>query len=448
MKKYLVLLSAGMLLGNLACKKFLAEKPDQKLATPAKLDDLDGLLENYGVFNNRYPSIGEMAANDYYLSDASWAALEDNVRYFYTWQFYDDIGGNWVSPYNSIYYTNFILEQLPVIKVSPTEENRKKSIAAAAHFSRAWFYFALSQLFVAPYDDQKKDKLPGLPLRLNTSYNEKSVRASMAETYNLIEKDLLQSVSDLPEYPAKKYRPSKPAAYALLARYYLSTYQFQKAGLYADSSLALYNSLINYNTINPSPVPFTQFNDEVIYDNRTNNQPVFRTNYAKIDSLLYRSFDENDLRKTLFFKPGTDGTVGFIGHYTGLSSGALFSGITTPEIYLTKAECLARENRVKDAMALMNTLLEHRWKTGTFTPLTANSPDEALALILRERRKELLFRNIRWFDLRRLSKDPATASTLTRVINNEVYKLEPGSPRYTFPIDRTAIERSGMEQNP
>src|SRR5690606_18167283 len=96
----------------------------------------------------------------------------------------------------------------------------------------------------------------------------------------------------------------------------------------------------------------------------------------------------------------------------------------------------------------LRTLLKTRWKDGAYEmPAVADGP-ELIRLILREREKELLFRGaLRWSDLRRLNTDPQTARTLVRKLD-KTYSLPPGDPRYTFLIPWTAIQHSGMQQNP
>ncbi|MFN3666647.1 MAG: RagB/SusD family nutrient uptake outer membrane protein, partial [Sediminibacterium sp.] len=84
-----------------------------------------------------------------------------------------------------------------------------------------------------------------------------------------------------------------------------------------------------------------------------------------------------------------------------------------------------------------------------FTPKVAATQSAALALVLSERRKELPFTSqIRWEDIRRLSKDPATAITLQRTINGQTITLQPGDSRYVFPIPENEILLSGIQQNP
>ncbi|GAB3832860.1 hypothetical protein GCM10028895_51150 [Pontibacter rugosus] len=99
------------------------------------------------------------------------------------------------------------------------------------------------------------------------------------------------------------------------------------------------------------------------------------------------------------------------------------------------------------ALERLNTLLRYRWRTGTFVELTAATPDEALALVLQERRKELLMRGLRWMDIKRLNREGA-GITLRRVLDGRAYVLPPGDPRFALPLPEEVIELSGMTQNP
>jgi hypothetical protein len=100
-----------------------------------------------------------------------------------------------------------------------------------------------------------------------------------------------------------------------------------------------------------------------------------------------------------------------------------------------------------NALNDLDSLLTHRWRTGTFTPYSISSAAEALDTILVERRKELAFRGLRWSDLRRLNRE-AWPITLTRNLNGVLYTLTPNSELYTLPIPPDVINFSGIMQNP
>jgi len=253
-----------------------------------------------------------------------------------------------------------------------------------------------------------------------------------------------------PVTPAVKTRPCKPAAYAALARVYLAMQDYQNANIYADSCLALYNKLIDYNTLSKTSAnPLGLFNDEVIFHALSHGgDGMLYPGYARVDTDLYRSYAATDLRKQVFYSKAGDGYFAFKGDYSGQSEGQLFNGIAVDEILLISAETYARLGNPAKAMADLNLLLSKRYASGTFVPYATNTPG-ALALILTERRKELAFRSeIRWSDLRRLNSDAQFAKTLYRHIGSQVYTLPPGDKRYAFLIPVSVIQLSGITQNP
>src|SRR5690606_8187723 len=114
---------------------------------------------------------------------------------------------------------------------------------------------------------------------------------------------------------------------------------------------------------------------------------------GRISAELFNMYDENDLRRTLYFKTNTDGKPSFRGSYQG---GQLFTATATDEMLLIKAECSARLNKTSDAKNALNLLLQNRYITGTFKAISVTDTDELLDIIIKERRKELLSRGLRW----------------------------------------------------
>ncbi|WP_198171477.1 RagB/SusD family nutrient uptake outer membrane protein [Mucilaginibacter aquatilis] len=431
-----------------SCKKYLEAKPDQSIATPSTPEDLEGILNNYNFVNARYPSAGEIAADNYYLKTGDYNALLEYQRNFYTWQKYGkNLGTDYMAPYNAIEYANVILDALP--KISIREESRKRQIEGSALYIRAAYHYALAQLFCGVYRPARADKDLGIAVRLTADIADKPVRTTIANTYIAIIADLQKAIPELPPLADTKFHVSRCAAYGLLARVYLSMSDFPNAGKYADAALAIYSTLIDLNKVNANAnVPFPQFHDEVIYDARVAAPAALQQARAKVDTLLYASYAANDLRKAVYYKNNTDGSKAFKGTYSGQANGALFTGIATDELYLISAEAKARASDISGALQRLNTLLSKRWKTGTFTPVTGTDAAQVLTRTLEERRKELPFRTLRWTDLRRLNEEPARAILLYRNISGTLYTLKPGDLRYVFQIDEEAVRLSGLEQNP
>ena len=454
MKKmvWILLLVAGA--AGCGKKNFLDAKPASDLFVPATLDDFQAILDRDAM--NETPVLGELSADNYYLlTYPFWQGLVNKERNAYIWapDIYQGQGSvlDWNEPYQQVFAANVVLDGIDKVQVTAANQQQWGAIKGDAYFVRAYAFYNLAQIFAPVYDNVTAANDMGIPLRLTPGVDEPSVRASVKATYDQILSDLTLAYPLLPaEIPwNNRNRASRPTAMALLARVYLGMRMYDKAGACADSCLRLYNALIDYNTVSTSiSTPFLRSNAEALYQSRMLSTSVLKGSVSNcvIDSELYRSFDANDLRRQLFFNinAGT-GLPTVKNTYNG--SFLCFSGLATDEVYLTRAECNAYQGNTQAALNDLNTLLQNRWKTGTFTPVTAATPAQARAIILTERRKELFFRGQRWTDIRRLNKEGYNI-VLTRVLNGQTYQLLPGDPRYVLPIPPDVINLSGIPQNP
>lgn len=444
-----------------SCNKqeFLDKKPRTSLLVPTTLDDFEKLLDNYNVINVSANKLGEVSSDDYYLADYKvWAALtvlEDRNAYIWNSDIYEgsEYVRDWNIPYEHILYANIVLEGLKKMRPAKNELVDYNRIKGWAFFIRGHALFNLAQQFMAPYDEEKANDLMGLPIRLESDVTVKSVRSSMRETYDQILADLFEAEILLPnKMPGLDInRPYKIAVNALLARVYLNMHDYEKALKYSDVVLSQYNELIDFSSLSLTAAsPIDQYNKEVIYSTTHSNvSSNLIGNYriaanTLIDSVLYASYDENDLRKSiLFILSPTHGKPVIKGSYTGTVNP--FTGLATDELYLIKAEC---EVRIKDfnvGIKVLNDLLAVRWLEN-YIPYTANSKDAALEIVLMERRKELPFRGLRWQDLRRLNFEGRNIS-LKRKLDNKEYKLLPNSPLYVLPIPQNEIRINELKQN-
>lgn len=443
--KFILLLSLCITLGHFSCKKYLDEKTDSRLSTPNSIAELELILDNARALNQA-AVYGNETADEYYLTTEMYESIPSNYQQYYLWDNIVENKLDWQYRYVTVLYCNIILDNLQ--KISPAGQQAQwDQVRAAALFHRAHTFFQLVLLFAKQYDPATAESDLGIPLRLNSNFNEPSTRATVQQCYTQIIKDLEGALPILPANPQYKTRPGKPAALGLLARVYLQMGNYTKAQEHATKCLEVYNELLDYNAYDPAAeTPFLPFNQEVIFHAFNENSMIGAIN-IKTDSLLYRSYQDNDLRKTLYYYNNGDNTFVYKGTYTGAYY-SLFQGIATDEIYLIRAECHARNNQPDAAMDDLNTLLVRRFKTGTFVPYTAANADQALEIILRERKKELVLRGLRWADLKRLNKEPRFAITLKRVIAGKTYTLPPNDPRYAFLIPREVITMAGITQNP
>lgn len=431
------------------CEKFLNEKSDKKLVTLESLESLQAILDNARYTMSNYCYSAEQSADDYYLSDASYANLADEIQRRYRWEpteLFQNSINDWGNTYLAIYAFNSVLQTLDQIERTDTNRDNYDYIRGQALALRGLRLLDLASVFCLAYDEQTAGTDLGLPLRLDPDFNLPSTRSSLSETYHQILSDLETSVNLLPVQSFDAFRASKPLAYALLARTHLYMRQYAQAEAYADSCLELRPDLLDFNALNPEDrYPIPQLNVEVIFRGIYSHATFGQTN-LRIDPSRYEQYEDSDLRKSCFFTANaTDGSLMFRGTFT--ASAGLTVAPTTSEIWLIKAECRARDNDEDGALRCINRLLAYRTEKESFIPHAHVSDGRLLDFVLNERRKELLMRGVRWMDVKRLNKEGMNIR-LTRQVNGGTYVLPANDLRFALPLPEQVVQLSGMEQNP
>jgi tetratricopeptide (TPR) repeat protein len=436
-----------------SCQKaFLAKKPDKSLLVPSTLADFQALMDNQIVFNIS-PGLPVIASDDFQAADVAvspYANVTEKNSYLWAADLYaGQACVDWNFPYQQVFYANIVLDGLHAVPVDANAQLNYNTTRGSALFYRAFAFFNLVQLFAKEYQEATAANDPGIPLRLTADVNVGAGRGTVQQTYDQVVKDLSEAEGLLPVLAAYQSRPTKAAAEALLARVYLSMGQYDQAQQYASAALKLGHTLTDYNTLdtvtsNPFPYAPVNNNPETLFFDKLTSYAFTTSTKTTVSDALYGLYGPDDLRKAVFFSGGAPNY--FKGRYTGTRL-QLFGGLAVDELYLIRAECLARSGDSAGALADLNTLLVTRWRTGTFVPLTAANADDALALVLRERRKELAFRGLRWGDLKRLNGDPRFAVTLSRKFLGTTYTLLPGDKRYVLPIPVQEVQAGGIAQN-
>jgi len=438
---------------TISCNKheWLDVKSNKSDLIPKSLSDLQAILDNTEVMNFNYPQLGFLGCDNYYLTYSAWQASSTSAeRNAYIWA--PDIFENitcfdWDAAYKTVAYTNIVLDGLKNLTPSAVQQDEYNNVKGSALFYRAYIFYDLAELFAKPWDSATASSDLGIPIRLSADVNVPSKRSSVQETYDKIIEDLKQAETLLPETPVYLTRPSKSAVEGLLARIYFNRRQYDHSLSWSEKYLEKRNDLLDFNSLDsngyfklpglqPTNPEITFYCTTITYGNSV---------FPMVDTLLYGSYESTDLRRAMFFIT-SDSNHLFTGAYSAFVY--LFSGIATNEIMLINAESNARMGNVSASMDVLNKLLLKRYVTGSFTPLSAGSTDEALDIIIKERRKELPFTgNLRWEELRRLNKETGRAVNLIRILNGTVYKLPAGDPRYVYPIPPNEIKLNGLEQN-
>jgi len=442
-----------MVLGSMAfysCEKFLDAKPYNSLSHPNSLNDLQALLNFEWEVNYWYPGIGELASDDFVISFRGFSTMLPHMQDAYLWK--DDSGdsGEWQLGYKMISIANVILEGLQ--RIDGGDPKLRSQLEGEALFLRGWAYFNLAQIYCAPYSVLEESDNIGLVLRADSDSEINLPRSSLKETYIQLFSDLNRAVELLPEKTPHITRASRLVALSALARAYHAIEDYHSAEKMVDRAMEIENTLLDYNDLDYAvAMPFDVANNiELIHYavSRSTEYLIYNAS-THVSEELYKLYDDTDLRKKLFFEQSNAG-LKFKGFYHGKRSS--FVGLAQDEMYLIKAECLAWRGARVEAESYLNTFLSKRYEKSKFSKLSFATAESALDRILLERRKQLIFRGIRWMDLRRLNRYPDRAVVLEKKFDDlgdsKVYKLLPNDLRYTFLIPLLAIDAGGYIQNP
>lgn len=488
-----------------SCKKFLEEAPSKTTSLVVSTTaQLDALLNNYSIFYQEGNRTAIYSTDDYELTKALYDARPGTFSSMATIEFMlwdipylpDDTRENfWSNEYRKIFYANMVLSNLDDVTGSDAE---KATLKADAHFVRAYSNWVLVNTYALPYTDANKNE-PGIPIKRSTSFEEPFARAPLNKVYEQIESDLLEALKiNVPLMQSGKprhWRANKAAVHGFAARYYLNRFNYAKALEHANAALGEYNVLVDYNAEmrhgNPQTVTINagtsqQESVTIQYPYTHNNQLDFTDMLGWKEFLYFRMLSHeswwyipsqdllnlydkaHDLRykyhmvQNYSYDRGmTKPSYSYPG-YVFFFKDRIPSGPTTAEMYLIKAEALARSGDASGAMAALNTLRAKRLTPGSWVTLTAAGKDDAIKKVAEERRREMPFVH-RWFDLRRynFNEDPndnvALSKTFYPYTNSAVlntqpvksYTLPKDSRRWAVPLPRTEIISSQgvIEQN-
>ncbi|MBB2953807.1 RagB/SusD family nutrient uptake outer membrane protein [Sphingobacterium sp. JUb56] len=462
-----LLFLVGLLLLLQGCgKSFLEIKPNQRQKVPNTVADYMAILDNASSFINPVNSrsshtLGIIGADEYEIPTAVYGTFPvgltfDYQKNAYEWnaKIYQGGEGGIVIPtdfdmgYQRILLANLVLEGLTKIVPLSLEVEMWNHAKGMALFHRAWNYYCLLQLYAPVYSTVSAKSDLGIPLRKESDPTMKLARSSVHDCYDLVITDLKNALDFLPEKSIVKFRPNRQAALALMARINFQIEDYRAASDYASDCIDAGGALMDYNNLKIQAYPFPIYgieNEEVIFAMTAYDALAYSGEYLAVRLDLFDSYEATDLRKTLFFERDRNNLVRYRGSYFG--NRFLFTGLALDEIYLIRAESMVRLGKLNEALKDLNLLLKNRYKKETYIDLAIQNKDELLDRVLEERRKELLFRGVRWEDLRRLNKDPATATILKRNIASKEFELLPNSPRYVWPFPEEAINVGGYPQN-
>lgn len=423
---------------------------------------------------------------------------------FYQWDshMFDEAQNNqfegynsWEALYQMIKNCNVVLQS---IDDAAGSVEAREYLRAQALVLRAYYYFMLVNIYCDPYCSGDPATIQGVPLITRFNVTEAfPKRSSLKDVYDMILRETLQAIDLFEKYTPERHavnRASDRMAHTLAARIYQQMHNWEEVVKHSTKTLEKQSDLIKLSD------HISKWGD-YDYDYRPYNWNA-RSGYQSVEyiwgccrfSLLttniftslttfqkpqYRAFEVSKSLVNLYEyqKEGSThiGDVRYIAFYilrqdpayvkmpyygskgNDTQTGATVFGMRTAEVYLNRAEANIRlllEGKGGDrtqAINDLNTLRESRWNTNAspYVDFRENpryrdlvKTDEGLLeFCLEERRRELAFEMIRWFDLRRYGR-PRLVHTVRMSGTTTEVVLEENDPRYTLPIPQVVLDRN------
>ena len=280
------LLSSALAVVFTACDDKLDEVPDNRteIDTPEKVRKL--LTSGYPLAS---PAVICELSGDNLVDDNVVVNATHNDAYYdfheevYQWKDIKNysIGNDdtpyqiWEQYYQGISVCNHAIEAMREMSANPATDPNLSYSWGEAHVLRAYLHFMLVNIFAESYKNETlsaQDR--GIPYVTATEdvvhvdYSTSSFLHNVKETYDLIEKDLLEGVELINDskYEVPAYHFNKNAAYAFATRFYLFKRNYQKCLEYADKALGSNPSsmLRKWGSINKNTIAaaVNDYNDE------------------------------------------------------------------------------------------------------------------------------------------------------------------------------------------
>ena len=152
----------------------------------------------------------------------------------------------WEQYYQGVSVCNHAIEAMREMSSNPAADPNLSYSWGEAHVLRAYLHFMLVNIFAESYKNatlSAQDR--GIPYVTATEevvhvdYSSSAYLHNVKETYDLIEKDLLEGIELINDskFEVPAYHFNKNAAYAFAARFYLFKRDYEKCIEYADKAL-------------------------------------------------------------------------------------------------------------------------------------------------------------------------------------------------------------------
>ena len=461
MKKIHIIMLSLVMFGAASCEDYTDLTPKGALV----IETADQFHEMVSLPGRGYPINNfQYLVDDQWMKESNVIGVTPNINTInFTFDETTDRVSlmNGSSFYNQAYtYINRWNTIISLVDDSKGEGSTKQLAKAEAKIYRAYDHFLLVNHYAKGYDPQTAATDGGICIMDKFDLEAQPSKSTVAQVYDFIQKDIEEALPYLQETPRDVYHPSLAFAYAFKAKVHLFKREIAKAKEAAEKSLSYNNKIFDMVAYSaqggPTAVAVPAANNiEVLgYMYMTGfNEMNFGQLYV-ISPELRTLFGTNDARFNLFFNTTSTTNLdqGSNTAYWGTQYTRFFYptvGMKTTEVYLMLAECYAREDKLTEAVNVLNTLRAKRILSGTVNLTVPATRKETMELVINERRKELMFGFNRFFDLKRLNTETEYAKTITRVfplvnktVPQKTYTLQPNSKLYIVPFPLTALMKN------
>ena len=453
-KKTACLLALGLTF--VSCEDYLSDVPKGS-KSPTTLADYEAFLRdeytNHRVditgasqlLNDQYVTLANLASYRLFNANYMWDENADRIALKVS----DET--TYYSSYAGISTFNLIIEN--ALTTTKATEAEQRIVWAEAKVQRAMNYFNLVNFYADTYVASTASTKLSVPLITSANINAPSKQVTIQEMYDFILNDVKDALPYLPKISQTALHPNLGAGYAFYARVYLQMNNYTEALKYADLALAENNKLYDwigyYNTnkaVIDVPNSYTTTISPMGYnyvENYTFRHGTF-SNLTTENSIPVERAQRFEAGDAKFISRWKIYTVGAETYYRRTLSGAFnFGGITTVEVYLIKAECLARAGQISEALDVLNTVRKTRILPASYQDISTTDKTTALNAIFRTKNNELNNTLIPFADARRLNAEGVYKVSYTKTANGTTYTLASDSHLWTMPFPLGATQNPG-----
>jgi hypothetical protein len=475
-------------LGLWSCEDFLNREPVEQVSISQQFSSVEGLREALNGAYRRYEEIYS-EQNFFVYADAvagnfkfapnrqGIPTIPENFQQVYSFQ-EDAEEGTYNSTYQNFYSLinalNLILENID--EVPDLANDLRQQVIAETLAMRASAHFELTKLFAQMYNFTVDAQHLGIVYntRTLTAGEDFPSRATLADSYDLIEADFLEALNLFTDNqalqgPETSYFNALNVS-ALLSRFYLYKGDWQsaieQANLVLNSGVQLtprdllITEWANFEPLSEALFEFTPplsgEDSSLVTSSISDFFNVIFLNDEVVDFGRYTAsndlvslYDENDIRALggLLFEQeiSTETSTGaqdlpyiFTRKFPA-NDGAIM--IRLSEVFLNRAEAYAQTGQENPALSDLQTI---RLRANPNAPQLNLSGQELIDEILLERRRELAFERHLVFDLARNGQSIERNDGC----NISICQLDYPNDRFIMPIPLNALEiNQNMQQN-